>query len=90
MISTFASIRNMVCDQMELFADSFFMIPMARHLQGEMNAIEIKKDSRELAAFTARRQNLADDEDRLKSEIDDLEWCLNEINNFKRKIQNMR
>ncbi len=31
---SFTAIRNMVCDQLELFADSFYQLPMARHLEG--------------------------------------------------------
>jgi GTP-binding protein EngB required for normal cell division len=37
MVAVFNNIRNLVCEQLELFADSFFLLPMLRHLETVMN-----------------------------------------------------
>jgi hypothetical protein len=40
-LKTFAFIRSQICDQIELFADSFFKLPMMRRLEEDMSRIQL-------------------------------------------------
>ncbi|KAF4671243.1 Dynamin- protein [Perkinsus chesapeaki] len=80
MMITFINIRNCLCDQLELFADSFFQLPMARHLQGEMSTIQLRPEDR--APFMARRKDVQHDLDRSEAMLEDIEWCIDQIHTF--------
>lgn len=40
-LKTYSFIRSQVCDQVELFAESFFKLPMLRRLEEDMNRIAL-------------------------------------------------
>merc|ERR1711865_32356 len=42
-VETYAFIRSQVCDQVELFAESFFKMPMLRSLEQDMTLIELSE-----------------------------------------------
>ncbi|KAF4702509.1 Dynamin- protein [Perkinsus olseni] len=80
MMITFINIRNCLCDQLELFADSFFQLPMARHLQGEMSTIQLRPEDR--APFLAQRKGLEQDVEGSNAMLEDIEWCIDQIHTF--------
>merc|ERR1712007_57150 len=58
-LATFSSIRAQVCDQVELFAESFFKLPMMRRLEEDMSLIELSKSDQEI--HQSRRERLGVD-----------------------------
>jgi len=44
MMQTYGFIRSQVCDQVELFAESFFKLPMMRRLEEDMSLITFEDD----------------------------------------------
>merc|ERR1719160_1070310 len=55
-IKTYSFIRSQVCDQVELFSESFFKLPMMRRLEENMSMIELSDQDKE--NYEARRQRL--------------------------------
>merc|ERR1719333_1953584 len=43
-LKTYSFIRSQVCDQVELFAESFFKLPMLRRLEQDMAEIELSEE----------------------------------------------
>jgi GTP-binding protein EngB required for normal cell division len=83
MITVFRAIRNLICDQMELFADSFFHLPMNRHLESAM--MDVKLSDNELAKFEGLR-SLREGDVRLSGEmLENVEWCIDAIKQFNRR-----
>merc|ERR1712012_1435418 len=60
-LKTYGYIRSQVCDQVELFAESFFKLPMMRRLEEDMSLIELSEVDK--ANYLGRR-------DRIQSEIE--------------------
>merc|ERR1712066_627989 len=50
-------IRGKVCDQVELFAESFFKLPMLRRLEEDMSNITLSDDDK--ANYESRRSRLS-------------------------------
>merc|ERR1719223_985782 len=46
-LKTYSFIRSQVCDQVELFAESFFKLPMMRRLEEDMSMIELSEQDQE-------------------------------------------
>merc|ERR1712039_872301 len=55
-LKTYSFIRSQVCDQVELFAESFFKLPMLRRLEEDMAMIELSADDKQ--KYEDRRNTL--------------------------------
>jgi len=80
MITVFRAIRNLICDQLELFADSFFQLPMSRHLEGEMMDVELSES--DLARFSSLRDGKKEELDRVTEMVDNVSWCVGAVEKF--------
>ena len=80
MITVFRAIRNLICDQLELFADSFFQLPMSRHLEGEMMNVNLSES--ELAKFEALRESKETVVARTREMLGNINWCVEEVARF--------
>ena len=83
MITVFRAIRNLICDQMELFADSFFHLPMNRHLESAMMDVELS-DS-EMAKFEGLRAVRENDVKLSAEMLENIQWCVDAVNQFNRR-----
>merc|ERR1719323_2650921 len=83
MLQTYGFIRSQVCDQVELFAESFFKLPMMRRLEEDMSLIELSEaDS---ANYQARRERLVTDVQGSKSSLTEVAACIDRLQKFKAK-----
>jgi GTPase SAR1 family protein len=80
LIMIFKVLRNRLADQLELMAESFFLLPMLRLLEAEMHDIELDEKSK--AEFAIRREHLSIDKRRLQEKLDNFKWALNEVEMF--------
>ena len=83
MITVFRAIRNLICDQLELFADSFFQLPMSRHLEGAM--MDVVLTEQDMARFEGLRSVREQDVRNSTEMLQHVEWCLEAISAFNRK-----
>jgi hypothetical protein len=79
-ICIFKVLRNRLADQMELMAESFFLLPMLRLLESEMCDIELDDETQ--AEFSTRREFLVIDKNKLQKKLDNFTWALNETEMF--------
>jgi len=83
MLQTYSFIRSQVCDQVELFAESFFKLPMMRRLEEDMSLIELSDvDS---ASNLDRRDRLSGDVDRAEGNLREIIDCMNRLQGFAAK-----
>ena len=80
LVKTFAFVRSTIADQLELFAVSFYQLPMLRKLESSMQDIELDEDS--LAEATARTSCLKQEMDVLAKKQKVLAECLDSIRLF--------
>merc|ERR1712110_1348074 len=78
---TFSTIRCQVADQMELYSESFFLLPMLRRLEGEMAAMELEEDDK--MRYRARMSVLKEEKDRATAILKDINWSIAEVQKFK-------
>jgi GTP-binding protein EngB required for normal cell division len=84
-LKTFSFIRAQIADQIELFAESFFKLPMMRRLEEDMSLIEVSEnDKRE---YEGRKEALVKEEKRLEIMINDLDDCVRKLSVFLVKSQ---
>lgn len=76
----FGHVRGNVADQMQLYAESFFLLPMLRTVEGEM--FEITFDEAELAQLTQTKNALTETDKATNKAKQDLEWCRHEVEKF--------
>jgi len=79
-LRTYSFIRSQVCDQVELFAESFFKLPMMRRLEEDMALIELSEE--DLANYRARRDRLEGEIARAKEHLVEIEACVGRIQGF--------
>lgn len=84
-LKTYSFIRSQVCDQVELFAESFFKLPMMRRLEEDMAQIELTDD--DTINYQARRDRLANDIERAQDSLVEIDGCINRIQGFKIKCE---
>ena len=80
MITVFRAIRNLICDQLELFSDSFFQLPMSRHLEGEMMDVQLSES--DVLRFTGMRDSKKDNMDAMGEMVENLNWCVGAVEKF--------
>mmetsp|Transcript_34384 Transcript_34384/g.103605 ORF Transcript_34384/g.103605 Transcript_34384/m.103605 type:complete len:727 (+) Transcript_34384:103-2283(+) len=84
-LKTYSFIRSQVCDQVELFAESFFKLPMMRRLEEAMALIELADD--DSANYEARRSRLAADIGSARDGLAEISACIDRLQGFKLKCE---
>jgi hypothetical protein len=82
-LKTYSYIRSQVCDQVELFAESFFKLPMMRRLEEDMSMMELTDQDR--ASYDARRLQLTSQAEQARVSLREVGACLDRLNGFKLK-----
>jgi len=83
----YSLIRSQVCDQVELFTESFFKVPMLRRLMEDMSNIELTDDDK--ANYAARRTRNETETKLCHSSLKEVNECIEQLENFKLKTQAM-
>ena len=87
-IKTFAFIRAQIADQIELFAESFFKLPMMRRLEEDMSVIAISDNDRE--GYEGRKVVLEGAFKKMESDLAEVEDCIQKLQTFALKSQRPR
>mmetsp|Transcript_55322 Transcript_55322/g.99627 ORF Transcript_55322/g.99627 Transcript_55322/m.99627 type:complete len:730 (+) Transcript_55322:100-2289(+) len=82
-LKTYSFIRSQVCDQVELFAESFFKLPMMRRLEEDMAMIELTPEDK--ANYQARRDRLIPEIKAAEESLTEIDWCMDRLQGFKLK-----
>merc|ERR1711959_717118 len=80
-LRTYAAIRAQISDQIELFAESFFKLPMMNRLSDDMYAVEL--DEEQKATMDELRKQLEDEHEMHKKYINSLTICVKKLQDFK-------
>eukprot|EP00928_Gymnodinium_smaydae_P052964 TRINITY_DN37078_c0_g1_i1.p1 TRINITY_DN37078_c0_g1~~TRINITY_DN37078_c0_g1_i1.p1 ORF type:complete len:730 (+),score=216.91 TRINITY_DN37078_c0_g1_i1:87-2276(+) len=78
---TFAVIRCVVADQMQLYSESFFLLPMLRRLEGVMANLDLQEEDK--MRYRARKQVLVEERTISTGISADLRWSIDAIEKFK-------
>lgn len=84
-LKTYGFIRSQVCDQVELFAESFFKLPMLRRLEEDMSMIELSEEDKQ--NYEARRARLAEDLRATEESMTEITGCIDRLQGFKLKCE---
>ena len=84
-LKTFAFIRAQIADQIELFAESFFKLPMMRRLEEDMSLIELNPVDFEV--YRARRDALDHDYAEVKANAASVDGCITRLSGYALKAQ---
>merc|ERR1712110_1411104 len=84
-LKTYSFIRSQVCDQVELFAESFFKLPMLRRLEEDMAMIELSEEDK--ANYAARRSRLQGDKKVQDDALVEINECIGILNGFKLSLE---
>lgn len=82
-LKVYSHIRSQVCDQVELFCESFFKLPLLRRLEEDMNKIELS--SVDLEGYQARREKLDKDAAANDYGLKEVKDCLRILSSFQIK-----
>lgn len=85
LLKTFQFIRAQVADQIELFAESFFKLPMMRRLEEDMASIELSDMDKE--GHAARLEALQLEFDTVRHEYLAVGECIEKLQAFALKAQ---
>jgi len=84
-LKTYGFIRAQVCDQVELFSESFFKLPMLRRLEEDMALMELSDE--DSANYEARRSRLSDEIQAAADSVHEVDACINRLQGFKTKCE---
>jgi|Transcript_39399 GTP-binding protein EngB required for normal cell division len=84
-LKTYSFIRSQVCDQVELFSESFFKLPMMRRLEEDMALIELSEE--DTANYEARRDRLHGEINKASDALVEVNACIERLQNFKLKCE---
>jgi hypothetical protein len=79
-IRVYSHIRSQVCDQVELFAESFFKLPLMRRLEEDMMKLELSEVDKE--GYAIRREKLQKDAAANVYGLKEVKDCLNVLQTF--------
>lgn len=85
LLKTYGFIRSQVCDQVELFAESFFKVPMLRRLEEDMSQLELSEADKD--NYQARRAQLSNDIKSSDVNIQEIDNCINRLRDFKLRCE---
>merc|ERR1712157_13518 len=81
MVQTYGFIRSQVCDQVELFAESFFKLPMLRRLEDDMAQIELCEEDEK--KYAVRRSQLGGEIAKSDELVKEVTECIDKLEAFK-------
>merc|ERR1711862_890977 len=84
-LKTYSFIRSQVCDQVELFAESFFKEPMLRRLTEDMAVIALSEEDAE--KYKGRRNRLKEDKNMATGALKEINECIDRLQGFKTKME---
>merc|ERR1712050_723063 len=84
-LKVYSHIRSQVCDQVELFAESFFKLPLMRRLEEDMIKVELSEVDKE--GYRVRRERLVKDATANKHGLAEVKDCRKILSDF--AIKNM-
>mmetsp|Transcript_71297 Transcript_71297/g.112975 ORF Transcript_71297/g.112975 Transcript_71297/m.112975 type:complete len:726 (+) Transcript_71297:82-2259(+) len=84
-LKTYSFIRSQICDQSEMFAESFFKLPMMRRLEEDMSLIELSEEDQK--NYEGHRQRLANDAEQARKALEEIGLCIDRLNGFKLKCE---
>merc|ERR1712146_875741 len=79
-LKVYSHIRSQVCDQVELFAESFFKLPLMRRLEEDMSKIELSDVDKE--GYRVRREKLESEIKANNFAVKEVKECLHILENF--------
>jgi len=82
-LKVYSHIRSQICDQVELFSESFFKLPLMRRLEEDMNKMELSDI--DLEGYKARRGQLEKSSGATAYALNEVRDCLKILGNFQLK-----
>merc|ERR550532_69657 len=79
-LKVYSHIRSQVCDQVELFAESFFKLPLMRRLEEDMNKVELSVVDKE--GYRHRREKLTREAAANQHGLKEVQDCLKILSAF--------
>lgn len=79
-LKVYSHIRSQICDQVELFCESFFKLPLLRHLEEDMNKIDLTEVDKE--GYRVRREKMTKEASSIAKALTEVRECLNILQNF--------
>eukprot|EP00929_Paragymnodinium_shiwhaense_P042462 TRINITY_DN2196_c0_g1_i1.p1 TRINITY_DN2196_c0_g1~~TRINITY_DN2196_c0_g1_i1.p1 ORF type:complete len:746 (+),score=242.45 TRINITY_DN2196_c0_g1_i1:110-2347(+) len=87
-LKVYSHIRSQVCDQVELFAESFFKLPLMRRLEEDMSKIELSQVDEE--GYKARRTKVEKEMAANNHATKEIKTCLVTLENFTLKTSGLK
>lgn len=84
-LKTYGYIRSQVCDQVEIFTESFFKRPILRQLEADMSMIELSDVDK--ANYATRRDRLQEQTTQAKGNLEEINGCVERLSAFKLKCE---
>jgi GTPase SAR1 family protein len=84
-LKTYGFIRSQVCDQVELFSESFFKLPMLRRLEQDMAITELNET--DTKNYHEQRERLTAKMNRACTGLDEISDCIARLQSFKIKSE---
>eukprot|EP00406_Dinophysis_acuminata_P050518 CAMPEP_0179301376 /NCGR_PEP_ID=MMETSP0797-20121207/47521_1 /TAXON_ID=47934 /ORGANISM="Dinophysis acuminata, Strain DAEP01" /LENGTH=728 /DNA_ID=CAMNT_0021010881 /DNA_START=78 /DNA_END=2264 /DNA_ORIENTATION=+ len=85
-LKTYSYIRSQVCDQVELFSESFFKLPMLRRLEEDMAMIELN-DENGKTKLEDHRNHLSSQIQRAQEGLVEVNACIDRLQGFKLRCE---
>merc|ERR1719195_972714 len=79
-LKVYSHIRSQVCDQVELFAESFFKLPLMRRLEEDMIKVELSAVDKE--GYRHRREKLSREGAANQQALKEVRECLKVLSTF--------
>jgi len=84
-LKTYSFIRSQVSDQVELFAESFFKLPMLRRLENDMSQLDLTETDN--SNYQARRSRLSNEITASEANQQEINDCIDRLKGFKLKCE---